>query len=241
MLFYPFVSYILFRYAYNIDPWCINDDCQLSLHWTGHSLAVFLVQIFATFLGYWLAWVACTMTFNTCGMVWPLLLSTPVAVIWYYLIYTEQLFPFNTPNNYMYFKEFPIALTFAIPLWLGEFLTISCLWTRSNVLLAKDEDMFLTPYYDGVFFGQQMMLNVTDKKKDEQNLRFKGGQYQSKSRQYQSIDIPYHDRAIFICSTMCHESENEMNELLTSIFSITLNNTRTNVTNTKHIFSLMMQ
>ena len=208
------MSYIVFRFftSHSIDPWCISEgQCQLSLHWTGHSLAVFLVQIFTTFFAYWFAWIACTMTLHWLGMALPLLLSTPITIAWYYFSYYEigtrktHVFPFYTNPSHEFHDFFLYAPYIAMLLWFGQILAMGYyIWTRSNLILSQDTDMFLTPHYDGVFFEQQLMLNRQTNKDSDDGQRV----YQPRQRG---------PRTIFICSTMYRENDIEMKQMLISI------------------------
>ena len=220
---YPFVSYIVFRYftSHHIDPWCIDGDhCNIDFSWTRHSLAVFLVQIFATFFGYWFAWIACTMTLHWLGMALPLLLSTPITIVWYYLSYYEigkqkaQWFPFygrlgDFSEDHVH-DIFLYAPFIAMLLWFGQTLAMGYyIWTRSNLILSKDTEMFLIPHYDGVFFEQQLMLNrQTNKDDDGQHIY------------HPSNTLRRNPRTIFICSTMYRENDIEMEQMLMSIHRI---------------------
>ena len=213
MLLYPFVSYLVFRYLtpHEVDPWCLYDSCNLNLDWRGDDLATFLVQILTTLFAYIFVWIACKMTLHWCGLALPLIFSTPAAIAWYYISITvavdhESFFP--KYNQHGAFDEmYPAAPLIASALWLSEILAMGYyLCTRSNIILAEDTVMFLTPYYDGVFLEQQIMLN-------RQTTKGKN-QAQTENRNQRP------PRTIFICSTMYRENDIEMRQMLTSIYQV---------------------
>ena len=48
---YPFVSYIIFRYASGYgDPWCLHNSCHIALN--GDELPAMIVQVVVTLFGY---------------------------------------------------------------------------------------------------------------------------------------------------------------------------------------------
>ena len=78
--------------------------------------------------------------------------------------------------------------------------------TKTNIVLARDEDMFLTPHYDPIFLEHHIVLNRQVKKfKRRKNLSC----IDSKRKPEQ--------RTIFICSTMYRENTTEMKQMLVSI------------------------
>lgn len=217
MLLYPFVSYLVFRFftPHRVDPWCLYDSCNLNLAWSGDLLATFLVQILTTLFAYIFVWIACTMTLHWCGLALPLILSTPASIAWYYISIAvtkegDNFFPSYNPHD-AFNEVYPVAPLIAFTLWLSEVLAMGYyLWTRSNIILSKDTAMFLTPYYDGVFLEQQIMLNRQTTK----------GKNQSRREEYRGYPIERPPRTIFICSTMYRENDIEMRQMLTSIYRV---------------------
>ena len=154
------------------------------------------------------------MTLHWCGLALPLILSTPVSIAWYYISITvtedhESFFP-KYNQQAAFDGMYPAAPLIASALWLSEILAMGYyLWTHSNIILAKDTAMFLTPYYDGVFLEQQIMLNRQTTK----------GKNQAR-REYHGYRIQRPPRTIFICSTMYRENDIEMRQMLTSIYRV---------------------
>ena len=212
------MSYLIFRYAsvHKVDPWCLHGQCHIALK--SDDLAVMIVQVVFTLLGYIIGWIACTMTLSQLSMALPLLLSTPVTVLWYYLsVHVPELakaFPRFTPYEEQPFKDLDKYLPAILSLlWISELLAMGYfLLVKTNMILSEDTEMFLTPHYDGVFFEQHMILNRQTKKKmiyaDLNHERERGETIQQKPR------------TIFVCSTMYRENETEMKQMLVSIYNL---------------------
>ena len=216
LFFYPFVSYVIFRYAsvHQVDPWCVDDECHIILN--SNDLPVMIVQVLVTCCGYIIGWIACTMTLTRFSLALPLLLSTPVTVIWYYLdtrVFRLSFPPF-TPYEELPFKDldqYVPAILFL--LWFGEVIAIGYfLLIKSNIILSDDSEMFLTPYYDGVFFEQHMILN----RQTNKNLMYRDLDHE----RGRGETIRRNPRTVFVCSTMYHENETEMKQMLLSIFNL---------------------
>ena len=219
LLLYPFVSYIIFRYAspISLDPWCIHSSCRITFN--SVELPAVIVQIVVTFVGYIIGWVACTMTLSRLSLALPLLLSTPITVIWYYVStygfkIENKVFPRFTIEEEKPFgnvdKWTPIVISL---LWISELIAMGYfLLVKTNIILSKDSEMFLTPHYDGVFFEQHMILNRQTRKSDiYEELDTEHGRGEAIQRT---------PRTIFICSTMYRENEIEMKQMLSSIYQL---------------------
>lgn len=178
-----------------------------------------IVQVVLTFFGYIIGWISCTMILSRLSLALPLILSTPVTVIWYYLstysfkieskafprFTIEEEKPFGLVHEYI-----PIVVSL---LWFGELIAMAYfLLVKTNIILSRDSEMFLTPHYDGVFFEQHMILNRQTKK----NTLYED----LDSEHGRSETIQRNPRTIFICSTMYRENETEMKQMLTSIYNL---------------------
>ena len=173
------------------------------INFSGETLIIFLVQIFTTLFGYIFAWVACTMTLGPGSMGGALLLATPVSVGYYYLSANFHIFPsFTDASVFSHTSWAPSILGL---LWLGQILGIGSYicYVKNDLILSKDSDMFLLPYYDGIFFEQQMLLNRQTAKYEH-------------TRQMTSPK----PRTIFICTPMYRENVEEMKQTLCSIKGI---------------------
>ena len=221
--FYPFVSYILFRYAtvHHVDPWCLYHSCKITLN--SDDLPTVIIHVVFTLTGYIIGWVACTMILSKWSLSLPLVvLSTPLTLILYYLFtyvlkVDNKVFPYFSVTDQNYFGEIDknaLLLGFTILLWLGQ--TIAMLYfmcVKTNIILSRDSEMFLVPHYDGIFFEQQFILNRQTKKKHiYKDLKGIKGMSEAAYRRTK--------RTIFICSTMYRENETEMKQMLTSIYNV---------------------
>ena len=211
----------MFRYAsvHHVDPWCLDGVCDITLR--SDDLPTMIVQIVFTFFGYIMGWIACTMTLSRLSLALPLLLSTPVTVVWYYLStyvfkIDNKVFPRFTVGEEQPFaygdvyKHAPIIVSL---LWFGELIAMGYfLLVKTNIILSRDSEMFLAPHYDGVFFEQQVILNRQTRKDELYNdLDQERGRGETISR---------NPRTIFICSTMFRENETEMKQMLSSIYNL---------------------
>ena len=196
----PFVSY---GYA-----WLLL-DLEADLHpnnfdWNDLELTIFLTHVFVSYLAYFFAWIACALQSWTFFV--PMLLSTPISYAWY-IGSTEghKVFPFVGD----YFVDWTlnyVVFIVACLLWISEVLVFSYyIFQKSQNVLTSDADLFWMPRYNSVFLEQQLMLNrkIAISGSDAIVNIYK----QAFSR----------DNYIFICSTMYHESELEMRQMLMSI------------------------
>ena len=210
------MTYVVFRFTSShnsVDPWCLESfQCANGITFSGETLTIFLVQIFTTFFGYAFAWIACTMTRGPYIMGGALLLSTPLSLAAYYihtfgtLVPSVPFFPAFTSNSefkndYLWASLILFCFVWLLGQVLGMGFYICC--KKNNAILSKDWNMFLIPYYDGIFLEQQLMLNRQD------------------------FEIPIQPdkkdtikRAVFICTPMYHENVTEMKQLLGSIYNM---------------------
>ena len=122
-------------------------------------LVLFCVQISASFLGYQLAYLACTMTIQRLSFALPLTLSTPVAVI---ILVTNRC-----PNHYLDFLPcadsnnlnwYYVALC-STALWLGQFFaTTYYAWKSQDFIMAGESVLFWVPAYEGTPFWFTCLL-----------------------------------------------------------------------------------
>ena len=216
-LLYPLVSYIIFRYAtpFNpkIDPWCLADAC--TINFSGTTINVMIVHIVLSFAGYIFVWISCMMTLGQLYVGIPLLLSTPVALLVYYITnrvegWSNAFFPPFPTADVLFDELIPGAPILVSLLWFGEVLAMGFfICTMTNIILATDEHMFMTPHYDSIFLEQHIILNRQVKRS-------------FKKSDIMSIVFPHKrkPRMIFICSTMYQENDVEMKQMLLSIYRV---------------------
>jgi hypothetical protein len=164
MCLYPFMSYIVFRYLTpfptDIDPWCLS-GCSIKL--SSNTIDEMIVHIVLSFIGYFVVWVSCVMTLSQVSVGIPLLLSTPFATGAYYIMktYMHKFTFLNFHDDNEVFANFmPVSPIIACLLWIGEVIAMGFfICIKTNLILARDEDMFLTPHYNSVFLEQFTILN----------------------------------------------------------------------------------
>jgi hypothetical protein len=146
----------------NIDPWCLN-GCSIQFH--SNTIDEMIVHIVLSLFGYFVVWVSCVMTLSQVSVGLPLLLSTPVAAVAYYIMEAhhhnyEGTFPNFQDVSEVFHPFMPYSPIIASLLWVGEVIAMGFyICTKTNIILARDKDMFLTPHYDSVFLEQFTILN----------------------------------------------------------------------------------
>lgn len=161
------------------------------------------------------------MTLSQLSVGIPLLLSTPVAVAVYYIVNSKldldstkaHIFP-TFYNSKDAFKPFlPVSPIIACLLWISEVIAMGFyICTKTNIILARDQDMFLTPHYDSIFLEQHTILNRQVKK---------GRKEEGNERESVITEKRRNPWMIFICSTMYRENVTEMKQMLASIMRVT--------------------
>ena len=121
-------------------------------------LFMFIIQVGASWLGYHIAWLACTMTLQRLAFALPLTLSTPVTVILLAVNRCDNPYfsflPCQT-NNSMWLY---IALL-SVLLWLGQFFaTTYYAWKRQDFIMAGEPVLFWLPAYEGRYFSMKDCL-----------------------------------------------------------------------------------
>ena len=218
LLLYPFTSYLIFRYTYQlnlgansvaIDPWCLLNGISLREsfnQWEYQEVTIFVTHITCSFLAYSFSWIACFMTLHKYGLALPVFIATPASLaVFEFMVYFKADLGFKingifqTPTVDTSVQMWLIlAFSFAVLLWIGQLMiTLIEMWTTKNFILASDKDMFLRPYYNSILLEQYLIINrdVNQCK----NARRKN------------------DGTVFICSTMFRENAMEMKQMLVSL------------------------
>ena len=179
-----------------------------TFHWTDLELTAFLTQIFVSFVAYLFIWIACAL--QSWVYFFAVLLSTPISFVWYVgSVEVIEVFPFADEYLVDWSLRY-IVLVVASMLWISQILAFAYYMFQSfENVLHNDADMFWTPRYNGVFLEQFMLLN---RKTDMTG-------YYGKQATFDPCKVA-RDSHIFICSTMYHENEVEMKQMLKSISRI---------------------
>ena len=191
----------------------------------GDSLSsVLAVNIIFALLAYAISYVTCSIRSQRSGFISPLIISTPFTVfimhfwkdngtgtIWPNITHT-MLSNYINPESDNYTAHIIMNLTIiflGIMLLVTQFAYIYKFFNNSRVVMATDDLLFHLPTYNPVFLTQYMLLN---RRVEDTMLRQFDGPF---------ADPKEYDNAhIFICSTMYHESEVEMKNLLLSIKAV---------------------
>ena len=177
-----------------------------TFHWNDLELKAFLTQIFTSLVAYLFIWIACAL--QSWVYFFAMLLSTPISFVWYVgSVEAVEVFPFVDEYLVDWSLRY-IILVVASMLWLSQILAFAyyILFRNFKNVLKNDADLFWTPRYNGVFLEQFMLLN---RKTDITG-------YYDKPTPSDPYKVA-RDSHIFICSTMYHENEVEMKQMLRSI------------------------
>ena len=227
VLFIPFVSY-----GYVVLLLDLKADLHASsFDWNDLELSTFLIHVIVSYFTYLFAWIACAL--QSWAFVFPMLASTPLSFVWYIIsvyVETDEVFPFTDEKWNLHY----VVLIVASVLWISQFLVFGHhIFQNSDKVLPKDADLFWMPRYNSVFLEQQMILN--------RKTAISGSVVIESNNMNTHRKAISKDNTIFICSTMYHETEEEMTQLLVSIREIAkVGIQKKGIINMSPTFSLMM-
>merc|ERR1711892_234093 len=220
-----------------------------------HALWVLLIQIFTALFAYVSAKFASKVWIQTLGFALPITCVTPACLgIVLSMCGARSTDKCSFENDSFYipnrlFFECPalgslIFYSWESDIWLFLIWFISYIWISIHVWypksprLASTEQIFGTPFYDGIFIDQSLMLNRRNDGlqvlkaedivfKEEEELGFDKAEYlsfpeksTSGSNSKSSVKASDSVTEIYACATMWHESEEEMMEMLKSLYRI---------------------
>lgn len=161
----------------------------------------FLVNIFLSFGGYIFGTLACSMAIQKIGFALPLSLTTPLSFLIASVSFLCKIF-IECDSDWD--NGLPIVICFCI--WLAQFFsTTYYVWKSQDFIMAKESQLFWVPSYNGVLLEQNLLLNRKNELTDEYFVN------QNKLAK---------DSCIFICTTMYHEADYEMEQLLYSLHRV---------------------
>ena len=208
----PLVSYVYARIVLKLD--IIFKSTTFS--WHDLELSTFLTHVLVSFVAYLFAWFACALRSKT--LVIPMLLSTPISFGWYIMSAEwrhHSVFPFV--DDYLIkwnISHYAVIVLVGFLLFISQYLAFSYyLSQHSDDVLAKEEKLFWMPRYNSVFLEQHFVLNKKIATTSNAPVSDSTAEDQGNEQNFKN----YH---IFICSTMYHEKEYEMRQLLESINEI---------------------
>ena len=216
---------------------------------TKHAALVLLVQIFSAYFAYFAVKFASKVWIQSFSFAFPISLALPFTLL---VVETmcgaragdkcafQTSSSFNIPNRLFfecpamgdYFAYFWNNHTGIAVFWFLSYLWINLhIWYPKSPRLAKGEQLFCTPWYEGLFVEQSLVMNRradgqkegVDDKDDEEDI--KRSEYvfiedDRASSMKSSVKKSDAVTRIYACATMWHEEEDEMMEMLKSIFRI---------------------
>ena len=232
LLIYPFATYFIFRFMYQldtnerVDPWALGIhnilDTPLTIseafNWNNFYRAVFCTHIVTSFLAYILSWLGCYMSLHVFGLGLPILLATPVTLAVYFISNssaaipvfktTITLFPFQARGMIsLDWEDTIVSKWFAFAFWFSISLWIGQQLV-SGFNLYKAKNAILAS--DENMFVRPYYNSVLL----EQYLAInRDVSHQGQVRKDGSCE-PYQ---VFICSPMFQENSTEMRQMLRSI------------------------
>ncbi|XP_035669160.1 chitin synthase chs-2-like [Branchiostoma floridae] len=169
------------------------------------AMVSFIVNVTASFAGYILAWTACALRMGFFGFALPAFLSTVVTGI----IFVKPIcstMNFIHPDTCLMFEgeDFAWDVGVGLGLLLVQFFTTTWFVMRSpTIVMEREAQLFWLPGYNSVFPAQWMLLS-------RKNRNTKGEDFTTRKKTKQNTHV-------YICTTMYHEAEYEMEQLLTSL------------------------
>ncbi|XP_078577195.1 uncharacterized protein LOC144862522 isoform X2 [Branchiostoma floridae x Branchiostoma japonicum] len=171
------------------------------------AIASFIVNLCCSFGGYVLAWMACTIRMQFFGFALPLCIGTNIA---FTIAYVHPLCKavWFIPEETCTANIEEVELIWDVPVTAGllliQFLSTTWFVMRSpTIVMEREASLFWLPGYSGVFPEQWLLLS-----RKNRNTKSEDFVVQKRTRQ---------NAHVYICTTMYHEAEHEMEQLLTSL------------------------
>ncbi|KAI8518018.1 hypothetical protein Bbelb_040350, partial [Branchiostoma belcheri] len=166
----------------------------------------FLVNIFTSFGAYVFCMFACSICIYHVGFAVPLLLSTVFAYLFAFIVPICEVF-IPTEACIADTTSYAWGIPAAVCLFLAQLISVWSFLARSPTnVLEKDSKIFWLPGYNSIFLEQWLILSRKTR-------------YNNK-KQFKERTKIVKNACVYICSTMYHESEEEMEQLLLSLRGI---------------------
>ena len=144
----PFVA-VMFIKLYNIVELESIFAGLKHINVSNPSFVYFMLHVFASFFGYHLGWLACSLCLQRVGYALPLTLATPIAIFMIHvtgICETDALPLPCTSDNQIY------IFTAGALLWVAQFVSITYyVWKGEGLIMAKAQDLFWIPDYNGMY------------------------------------------------------------------------------------------
>ncbi|XP_046857125.1 uncharacterized protein LOC124450504 isoform X2 [Xenia sp. Carnegie-2017] len=207
LLLTPFVTYFMYKYM-NDSGKKNMADLDVGFEYLSQKTDIvfkyFLVNIFSSFVGYVVGMISCSMAMQKFCFALPITLMTPVS--FFIAVGSERLFGYKwlfDHNLFVNHKQMWIAIIVFACVFLAQLLsTIYYIWHSQDLIMATERQLFWMPSYNGVMLEQNLLLNRKNELTEDYVL---------------DRNKLAKDSCVFICTTMYHEADYEMEQLLHSI------------------------
>ncbi|XP_046338374.2 chitin synthase chs-2-like isoform X1 [Haliotis rufescens] len=213
---------------------------------------VMLIQTGCCLLCYTFAKTSCKILLQIGGFAIPLVLSMPILIgtliadcetwksnstgSWIAALPSEMFWTCDIHGlsvNYLSKLMTDYWLPVAIAWWFSFIWITIHIWYPRVERLVQTERLFIQPLYCGLFLEQSLILNRRrdDKDREQKNIKKEGGLHIFQSVDGEETGNPLQTRGslrtditpmIYLCATMWHETEQEMVQMLTSVFRLDL-------------------
>ena len=130
--------------------------------WESNDYTVFFVQIFCSMSTQILSLIALWSTYEVFSFTLPLVLSSLVSIIWFWAGFWKEplwsIFPFveKPPVQEAIYWYIIMAFVSVLSLFIGSS------WSTTSGPIDRAKNLFLSPYYDGIFLDSFLVLNRTN-------------------------------------------------------------------------------
>lgn len=112
------------------------------------SFVYFMLHVLASFFGYHLGWLACSLCLQRIGYALPLTLTTPIVI---FMTHFTGICGTDTLPLPCGSEDHAYILSVGTLLWLAQFFaTTYYVWKGKGMIMAKAHDLFWIPDYNGI-------------------------------------------------------------------------------------------